>query len=86
MYYESIPLDIAIRAFNGGARPPAATSWAPATHNDVKNNPTFNPLVDCPNVYGAPIGPGPGPNTATSPATAAVASTPSSAGLRPLGS
>ncbi len=65
MYYETIPLDIAIRAFN--AEPGPAGYYQLGSCNlgksDVKNNPGFNPLVDCPNVYGLSVGSGPGPNT-----------------------
>jgi len=64
MYFESIPLDLALRslgieaAVNAGWQTSSCDSaFAPGQSSSA------NPFIQCPNVYGLAIGQGPGPNT-----------------------
>jgi hypothetical protein len=65
MYYEAIPLDLALRSLgieaaigSGGYQMSSCTT--PVTPGQ---NSTGNPFNQCPNVYGLAVGQGPGPNT-----------------------
>ena len=64
MYYEAIPLDMALRAFGGETQ---VRGFYQLGTCDASRNPLTNPSVNvmqsCPNVYGNRIGEGPGPNT-----------------------
>jgi hypothetical protein len=63
MYYESIPLRVALRTFNG--EPQATGTYMMGTCTGSINpstNPGINPYVQCPDVYGLAAGTGPGPN------------------------
>lgn len=70
MYYQAIPLDIAVRAFGSESQVGARYQASTCLQNDPKVNPGLNPMglvngvANCPNVYGLTIGQGPGPNTA----------------------
>ena len=63
MYYEAIPLDMAVRAFSGESQIRATYLRGTCTNSDPKTNPGVNPFASCPDVYGLPIDAGPGPNT-----------------------
>jgi len=66
MYYEAIPLDMALRAFGGETQ---VRGFYQLGTCDANRNPLVNPSVNvmqsCPNVYGNRVGEGPGPNTVT---------------------
>jgi hypothetical protein len=75
MYYESIPLDMAVRAFSGESQIRATYLRGDCANADPKVNPAVQPFASCPNVYGLPIGAGPGPNTINLATNAGVSGT-----------
>ncbi len=65
MYYEAIPLDMALRAFGAEQQVRGVYELSSCAGRDVKTNPGFDPMSTCQNVYGLAAGQGPGPNTVT---------------------
>ena len=65
MYYESIPLDMALRAFGAEQQVTGFYQLGTCANKDPKTNPGWSPMATCPNVYGNAAGQGPGPNTVT---------------------
>ena len=66
MYYESVPLDMALRGFGGERQVTGFYQMGTCNGSiDPKTNPGINPMQQCPNVYGNSVGQGPGPNTIT---------------------
>jgi hypothetical protein len=72
MYYESIPLDAALRGFGGEQQITGAYQLSSCATTDAQGNSLYgaanssgNPASACGNVYGLATGQGPGPNTVT---------------------
>lgn len=66
MYYEAIPLDMALRAFGAEQQIRGYYQYGQTCANhDPKVNPGWDPMSSCSNVYGLAAGQGPGPNTVT---------------------
>jgi hypothetical protein len=63
MYYESIPLDMASRAFGTEVSINGSFQMSSCPTRDPLANPGMNVIASCPNVYGLEAGQGPGPNT-----------------------
>jgi len=61
MYYESIPLDMAYRAFGAETQVRGYYRFNDCTNRDPRANPDWNPLQTCPNVYGNNTNQGPPP-------------------------
>ena len=62
MYYDSIPLQMAVRAFSGESQIRATYLRGTCANSNPSINPAVNPFAACPDVYGLGIGAGPGPN------------------------
>ena len=65
-YYESIPLDMALRSFGTERQVIGAYELSSCAGTNMVGS--FDPKASCPNVYGLAAGQGPGPNTVTLPA------------------
>ncbi len=61
MYYESIPLDMALRAFGAEQQIRGAYQLSSCANSNPLTNGAVNPQANCPNVYGLSRRPGPRP-------------------------